>query len=603
MSTRGKDRQDGGDRRPLGGLIHTYQRFDPKNFPSPTARPPDLASAAFEHMLAFGSTRRLTPEELARAVKIDPSQIAGLGPSLEALMEMLRERKRRILATYEAETVQKEAGKAYELAGRGAQPPANLRGAFHKAIEGEQIGDLEKLWYKAGDEQSPFAMALMRLMEQLGEKYQVEELAAKYVFTGRTGMDVPKALEVKEELEAIDRLLEQLKEAAKNARIGIIDMEELARFAQQSDMEQLTAMQQQLQDYLKEQAERQGLEFTREGYQLTPEAYRIFQGKLLQEIFADLQAARSGRHSGPIAGEGAVELPRTKPYEFGDSVGNMDVGQSFVNAAIRRAGWTEKWQSGPVAKWQRGTETGLASPPGRSATLSLLPEDIEIHRTRNSPKCATVVLLDMSGSMRYDGQYVNCKRMALALDGLIRREYPGDYLKFIEMYTFARLRAVSELPSLMPKPVTIHSPMVRLKVDMSKEDVAEFQIPHHFTNIQRSLQLARQLLGAQDTPNRQVILITDGLPTAHFEGSWLYLMYPPDPRTEEATMREGMACKRDGITINLFLLPNWAQSSEDVNFAHKLAEGTGGRVFFTAGSDIDRYVLWDYVGRRRKIIG
>ncbi len=74
----------------FGGIIHTYQKFDPVNFPSPTAPPPDLVSPAFEHLLFYGNTRRLTEEELARAVHIDPSQIAGLGPSLELFMEILR---------------------------------------------------------------------------------------------------------------------------------------------------------------------------------------------------------------------------------------------------------------------------------------------------------------------------------------------------------------------------------------------------------------------------------------------------------------------------------------------------------------------------------
>src|SRR5437764_2571167 len=97
----------------LGGIIHTYQKFDPVNFPSPTAPPPDLVSPAFEHLLLYGSTRRLTPEEMARAVHIDPSQIRGLGPSLEALMEILRERKRKILATYETSRAETEARQNY----------------------------------------------------------------------------------------------------------------------------------------------------------------------------------------------------------------------------------------------------------------------------------------------------------------------------------------------------------------------------------------------------------------------------------------------------------------------------------------------------------
>src|SRR5262249_43598002 len=138
--------------------------------------------------------------------------------------------------------------------------------------------------------------------------------------------------------------------------------------------------------------------------------------------------------------------------------------------------------------------------------------------------------------------------------------------------------------------------------DMSREDMSEYYIPPHFTNIQHALQMGRQFLAAQDTPNRQIILITDGLPTAHFEGPHLHLIYPPHPSTEQATLSEGMRCQREGVTINIFLLPSWSQSSEDVQFAYRLAESTSGRVFFTAGRDLDRYVVWDYLNRRREIL-
>ncbi|MCZ6446466.1 MAG: VWA domain-containing protein [Planctomycetota bacterium] len=564
------------DPNPLGGIIHTYQGYDPKSFPPPTGRPPDMVSSAFEHLLMYGSMRRFTEEELARAVHLDPSQIKGLGPSIDALIAMLLERKRKILCTYETDRVQDTARRAYhDLAGQ-MQPPAHLRKRFEREVREEQIRDLEALWYRVGDEQSRFASRLLHLVERLGEKYQIDELAAKYDFTGTKPMTVSEALTIKQDLEAIDRLLKQLEEARETAQIGIIDLEALAEFAEPGDIQQLQALGQQIQDYLREMAERQGLEFTAEGYQLTPKAYRIFQSSLLQEIFSDLQAARSGRHVGPIIGEGAVELPRTKPYEFGDSPAHMDIPQSMINAMIR---------------------TG----PGLPVRLG--PQDIEIHHTRNTPKCATVVVMDMSGSMRYDGQYINAKRMALALDGLIRSEYPGDYLQIVEMYTFAKPRHISEVPALMPKPVTLYESVVRLRADMSDERITEFDIPQHFTNIQRGLQVARQLLTAQDTPNRQLILITDGLPTAHFEAEQLYLLYPPHPRTEEATMREAQLVAREGITINVFLLPNWGQTHEDVQFAHRMVEATGGRVFFTGGTDLDRYVVWDYVKRRRKIIG
>ncbi len=211
--------------------------------------------------------------------------------------------------------------------------------------------------------------------------------------------------------------------------------------------------------------------------------------------------------------------------------------------------------------------------------------------------------MDMSGSMRYDGQYINVKRMALALDGLIRSEYPGDFLKFIEMATFAKPCLAGDIIELLPKPVLMNDPVVRFRVNMSKPDVSEMQIPPHFTNIQQSLQLARRMLVNQDSPNRQIILITDGLPTAHYSEEFLYLLYPPDPLTEEATMREGRLCEKEGITINMFLIPSWSQSEEDIRFAHRLAESTRGRVFFTAGGDLDRYVVWDYVAQKREIVG
>ncbi|MCS6851422.1 MAG: hypothetical protein NZ700_09685 [Gemmataceae bacterium] len=568
-------------RQQLGGIIHTYQKFDPVNFPSPTAPPPDLVSPAFEHLLHYGHLRRLTDEELARAVRIDPSQILGLGPSLESLMALLLERKRKILATYETSRVEAEARDNFLRQAQATQPPAHLKRAFRQAVDGEQLYELEQLWYRSGDEHGPFARQLLRLVERLGEKYQVDELAAKYAFTGRTPMSVPQALAIKEELETIDRLLRQLEEAMKTAQIGIIDLDALAQFAEPGDLEQLHALRQQIEDYLRELAEQQGLERGPGGYHLTPKAYRLFQGRLLSHIFSQLQASRSGRHQGPIVGEGAVELPQTKAYQFGDSVANLDLTSSMVNALLRRA----------------------TADPGPTSAMTFKPEDLVVHRTRNNPKCATAVLLDMSGSMRYDGQYVNVKRMGLALEGLIRREYPGDFLQFIEIFTFAKPRHVSEIATLMPKPVTIYNPVVRLRADMSDPNLSEIEIPPHFTNIQHGLHLARKFLSAQDTPNRHAIIITDGLPTAHFEGEMLYLLYPPDPRTEAATLREAQLCAREGITINIFLLASWNQSEEDVRFAYRVAEATRGRVFFTAGRELDRYVVWDYLARRKQIIG
>ncbi len=564
------------NRDQLGGVIHTYLGYDPVKFPSPTAEPPDLASAAMEHLLTYGNTRRLTEEELANAVRIDPSQIKGLGPSLEAIAEMLRERKRKILATYETDQVQKDAARIFHEAAAGYKPPKKLADRFDKAVKEEQLRDLENLYYAVGNDRDPFAKSIVSLAEKLGNKYEVDALAAKYDFTGRQSLTVPKAIEVKEELEMIDKLLAQIEEAKKTARVGIIDMDELSEFIDDAGMDELRGLQQQINEYLRDQAEKQGITPDRKSFQLSPKAYRLFQSKLLQTIFADLAASKTGRHSQAVTGEGAVESQRTKEYEFGDSVTQMDIPASMVNAMIRG---------------------------GAVLPVRMRPDDIVIHRTQVTPKAATAVLLDMSGSMRYNEQYVNVKRMALGLDGLIRTEFPGDFLQFIEMYTFAKPCSVADLPALMPKPVTLYDPVVRLKADMSDPTMSELQIPPHFTNIQHAMQLGRKFLSRQDTPNRQMIIITDGLPTAHFEGSDLFLLYPPDARTEKATMREALLCAKENITINIFLLQSWNQTEEDVRFAYRMAQTTKGRVVFTAGKDLDRFVVWDYVKQKKSIIG
>ena len=579
------DGQDPTSPQPLGGAFHTYLGFDAVRFGS--ARPADAGNAArgaFEHLLAMGSMRRFTDEELADAVRIDPSQIQGLGPSIEALIELLEARKAKILATYDPAPAADEAAQAFRAAAGRALPQdgSDLHRRIARAVEQGQLRDLERLWYRL-PEGSPVQRALTVALERLRERYQVDAMRSRHAFTGREAIGVDRAIEVGEELDEIDRLLEQLRQALKEAKPAIVDLDALSRFAPQEQVDSMRDAQRRVNELLARLAEEAGLARTPEGgWKVSPKAMRLYQRGLLATIFGDLQAARSGRHDGVTSADGAVELPATRPYEFGDSPSAMDLTQSMVNAMVREAG------DGPRQ-------------PGRPVRLR--SEDMVVHRTRQQPKCATAVIMDMSGSMRHGGQYVQAKRMALALDGLIRTEYPGDFLQFIEMYTVARLRAPGEIATVMPKPVTIHDPVVRLRADMADPGITEMDLPLHFTNIQRALQLARQWLGGRPTPNRQVMLITDGLPTAHFEGSDLFMLYPPDPRTERETIREATRCAEAGITINVFLLPSWSQTEDDVQFAHRMAEGTGGRVFFVAGKELDRFVVWDYVRRRRSILG
>ena len=564
-------------RNKRGGILHTYTKYDPINVPGPRAPETDIVTPLMNQMMSWGSQRSLTEEELARAIKLDPSQFSQIGPSLDAMQAMLEDQKQKLLEKYETRSVRKKADKDFRKKAKSSPPmEESLKVKYDIAVNQQQLNALENIWYQVNNDANEAAQHLMSVIARLQDKYQVDELDANYDFTGKESLTVPEAIELKQLLDKIEEMLNQIEDARENGQIAILDIDEMGDFLDENQMHSMEEMQRQIQDYIDRIAEEQGFAKKDGKYELTPKAYRTFQNKLLSRIFSHLKESSSGRHfDSGIEGHGAVELPTTKPYEFGDSVTNMDIPQTFINAMIRDSS-------------QR--------------PIRLKAEDIEIHRTRNNPKAATVIIMDMSGSMRYDGQYINVKRMALAMDGLIRSEYPGDVLKFIEMYTFGKVRQQREIIDLMPKPVTIHNPVVQLKVDMSKEEVSEHMVHPHFTNIQHSLRLARQLLGSVNTPNRQVMLITDGLPTAHFEDSELFLLYPPHPKTEQATLREAQMCARDGITINTFLLPSWSQSEEDVRFAYRLSESTNGRVFFTAGGDLDRFVVWDYINKKREIL-
>jgi len=290
---------------PLGGIVHTYLGYNPEEFPSPTQPPSGAAAdAMMEHMLAYGSRRRFTDRELAEAIRLDPSQIKGLGPSLDALKAMLEERKRRILERYATDGVQQSAAKAYEdAAGRVEIPPA-VADRLPLALAEGQLSQLERIYRRIPDG-SEASRSLMRAIARLRERFSVEQLASQYAFTGREELDVTAALAIKEELARIDRLLQQIDEALRNAKPAIIDMDALSEFASEEQMGDLDRMQRQVNELLKRMAEEAGLERSPEGYRASPKALRTYQRHLLSSIFADLADAR--RIS--CLTEGAADLP------------------------------------------------------------------------------------------------------------------------------------------------------------------------------------------------------------------------------------------------------------------------------------------------------
>ena len=160
------------DKKKIGGVVQTYMKYDPVKFPSPTQPPPDFVSPMMNQMMAYGSMRELTEEELARAVRLDPEQFKNLGPSLEMMKNVLEERKRKILATYETKTVQIKARQNFHKHAKNApEIPTEMREFHREAIQQEQLYDLERLYYQVGDDTDPLAQHFAQSIARLAVKY------------------------------------------------------------------------------------------------------------------------------------------------------------------------------------------------------------------------------------------------------------------------------------------------------------------------------------------------------------------------------------------------------------------------------------------------
>jgi hypothetical protein len=200
----------------------------------------------------------------------------------------------------------------------------------------QSIAELERLWYAAERRDQGFAGDLLHLIDRLGDRYEVEELAAGWAFTGREPLTVERAIEVKLQLETIEKLLEQLREAKKDAKIGIIDLDELKNFVDEADIDGLRQMGEQIREMIRRAGGGAGPRARRRGWvQPHPQGAPRLPGEAARR---DLQRSRGGAQRaarGPIEGEGVVELPKTRSYEFGDAASHIDVTQTLINAAAR----------------------------------------------------------------------------------------------------------------------------------------------------------------------------------------------------------------------------------------------------------------------------
>jgi len=305
-------------------------------------------------------------------------------------------------------------------------------------------------------------------------------------------------------------------------------------------------------------------------YFVTPKGIRRFESKALEELFQIARKDKLGKHETEFRGAGQTMHDESKPYEFGDPVSNLNMHETLKNALLRQGG---------------------------GSPVHIGEEDLVVYDTEYQTSCATVVLLDMSGSMTRFGKYGQAKKVAMALQSLVRSRYQGDFLQVVGFYTYASPLTERQLLASAPKPVSMYDPRIRLRINLDKPP--RF-VPEHFTNIHAGLQFARRILRRHPAQNKQIIIVTDGEPTAHIEGREIVMIYPPAEQTARLTLAEAKRCADEGLTISSFALIEDYFYLGLVNFVERLAQVTRGVAAFCNSDDLGNMVLESFVGGRKR---
>ncbi len=445
------------------------------------------------------------------------------------------------------------------------------------SLSDEKRQELQRLMQQVfGDEH--LQQAIADLMQHLQDYMQQEGLGERVPFQGDAELPLQEALRLIQRLQGMEQLEDTLERVLWGGDPQQIDDEQVRQLMGEEAHGQVHALKD-----LAEQLQQKGyIRKSKERLELTARGIRQIAQKAMLDIFASLRRDQFGKHGATRRGASGQRLEETKAYVFGEPF-DLHLARTVMNAVLRTA----------------------APPP-----LRLAPQDFEVHGSESVSRCSTVLLLDMSGSMERFSRFAAAKKVALALDALIRTQFPRDTLHIVGFFTYAQELKLEDLPYLTPKPFGFfpymygdmyHNPMGYLDLQIEAADAitGRVDVPQAFTNIQAGLQVASQLLTRQHAANKQVILITDGEPTAHIRDRKICLEYPPSQRTLLETLKEVKRCTRQGITINTFML---GQDYYMERFVNELTKINRGRAFFTSPENIGDYILVDYLANRRKKI-
>jgi uncharacterized protein with von Willebrand factor type A (vWA) domain len=380
-------------------------------------------------------------------------------------------------------------------------------------------------------------------------------LGQRYSFFGGESLPLDEAMSVMDRLQSIEDLERGLRGVYRGEQMDGTTRDALQELLGEDAARDLDRMQRMM-----EELDRRGLvESDRDGMRLSARGMRRIGQKALGDLFTRLHRDRFGDHPVAQRGHAGEREEDTKPYEFGDPF-DLDVRETLMNAVEREA--AERRSAEPV----------LPPRAGR-AVPQLTADDFAVHRNDTLSRSATVLMLDMSRSMPLRGYFYAAKKVALALDSLIRSQYPRDTLHVIGFSDLAREISPSALPHL---------------------SVNEYV---YGTNMQHGLMLARRLLARSPGENKQIIIVSDGEPTAHIENGSPVFFYPPLPETFHKTLLEVKRCTREHIVINTFMLES---NHHLVQFVNHMTRLNRGRAFFISPDRLGDYVLVDYVTSKNR---
>ena len=496
--------------------------------------------------------RQLQEQVLGSYFKNMRDSLKNLSPEqLEHTRQMIRDLNRALKERAEGGNPDFEAFQRQypELAGNAkdwddllrqlAMGMAAMRSLWN-SMSGEMREQLEQLLGAAFDDPG-LQSAMNELADTLGQLMPLE--GYQHQLSGGDPLTLAEALGLMDEMNQLSDLEDVVRGARDQGDLTTMDPEQVERLAGTKARHSLEELQK-----MSELLEEAGL-IRKDGdrYELTPRGIRKIGQRSLAEIFSTLKRDAFGKHRADARGRGGDPTDELKTYEFGDPF-LLDLPGTVRNAVFRG---------------------------GAGTPVQLHPADFEVYRTELVTQSATAILVDVSRSMLFRGCFLAAKKVTLALDSLIRSTFPKDDLYIVGFSAYATQLKPTDLPRLTWNEYV------------------------YGTNMQHAFETARTLLSRSRGKNKQILLITDGEPTAHFEDGHVRFSYPPTKKTFEETLREVLRCTREAITINTFML---ARGHYLVDFVNQMSKLNGGRAFYVEPEKLGEFVLIDYVTHKKRRI-